>query len=294
MRTMTCSMADLDAAKDRLDLDGYAVIENALDPDLLERLRARLADQAAGERAAGVAHLEWDGANQRLWQLPAKGPVFLELLLHPLIDEMMGHLLGRSFLLSSLTANIAGPGGEEMFLHSDQGYITFPTAKPVVANVMWMLSDFTEENGATRVVPGSHLRTDVLTKTGLPAGTESVAATGLAGSALVFDGRLWHGTGKNTTDELRYGVLSYHCRPWIRQQENHFLALPDELVAAFDERLLDRLGWKMWAGLGKTGQGQQNGDQYVARLHDPVRELAADGRPLGRARRTERTERSFG
>lgn len=280
MRTTTCSMADLDAAKQRLDVDGYTVIQDALDRDLLERLQARVVEQAAGERAAGVAHLEWDGANQRLWQLPAKGSVFLELVLHPLIDEMMSHLLGHSFLLSSLTANVAGRGGEEMFLHSDQGYISFPTAKPVVANVMWMLSDFTEERGATRVVPGSHLRTEVLSKTGLPPGTESVAATGRAGSALVFDGRLWHGTGKNTTDDLRYGVLSYHCRPWVRQQENHFLALPDDLVARMDERLLARLGWKMWAGLGKTGQGQQHGDEYVERLDDPVRELAADGRPL--------------
>jgi ectoine hydroxylase-related dioxygenase (phytanoyl-CoA dioxygenase family) len=281
MLTTTCSMADLDTAKGRLDTDGFVVIEDALDAELLERLRTRLLEQAAGERAAGVAHLEWHGANQRLWQLPAKGAVFLELLLHPLIDDMMSHLLGQSFLLSSLTANIAGRGGDEMFLHSDQGYVSFPTAKPVVANVMWMVSDFTEENGATRLVPGSHLRTDVLAKTGLPTGTESVAATGIAGSALVFDGRLWHGTGKNTTDEPRFGVLSYHCRPWVRQQENNFLALPDKLVAGLDERLLTRLGWKMWAGLGKTGQGQQNGDQFVARLDNPVCELGENGRPLG-------------
>src|SRR3989440_4048085 len=149
MLTTTYSMDDLDAAKGRLDADGYVVVEDALDTELLERLRTRLVEQAAGERVAGVAHLEWDGANQRLWQLPAKGAVFLELLLHPLIDETMGHLLGQSFLLSSLTANIAGRGGDEMFLHSDQGYVSFSTAKPVVANVMWMLSDFTEENGAT-------------------------------------------------------------------------------------------------------------------------------------------------
>jgi ectoine hydroxylase-related dioxygenase (phytanoyl-CoA dioxygenase family) len=280
MATTTCSMADLDVARARLDADGYVVIDDALDPELLERLRARVVEQAAGERAAGVAHLEWDGANQRLWQLPGKGAVFLELLLHPLLDEMMGFLLGPHFLLSSLTANIAGRGGDEMFLHSDQGYVSFATPKPVVANVMWMLSDFTDDNGATRVVPGSHLRTEVLGKTGVPAGTESVAATGRAGSAMVFDGRLWHGTGKNITAEARYGVLSYHCRPWVRQQENHFLALPDDLVAGLDERLLARLGWKMWAGLGKTGQGQQTGDEFVARLERPVGELGSQGEPL--------------
>jgi ectoine hydroxylase-related dioxygenase (phytanoyl-CoA dioxygenase family) len=268
---------ELAAARAELDEQGYVVIEDALPPETVDALRERLVEQAAGERAAGVAHLEWGGANQRLWQLPAKGRVFLDLLRHPLLDELMGHLLGRNALVSSLTANIAGKGGEEMFLHADQGYLPFWTPRPVVANVAWMLSDFTEENGATRLVPGSHLREDLHARTGLPEGTTSIAASGRAGSALVFDGRLWHGTGRNTTDELRYAVLSYHCRPWIRQQENHFLALPDELVATFDETLLARLGWKMWAGLGKTGQGQQGGDVFVERLQAPVLELAADG-----------------
>ena len=266
-------------ATTQLDELGYCVVENAIDADLLQRLRDRVEEQAAGERTAGVAHLEWGGANQRIWLLVNKGDVFLELLRHPLIEEMMTPLLGRSFLLSSLTANIAGRGGDEMVLHSDQGYISFPTQKPVVANIMWMLSDFTEENGATRVVPGSHRRTEYLAKEGLPAGVESVAATGPAGSALVFDGRIWHGTGRNVTDELRYGVLSYHCRPWVRQQENPFLALDPAVLDRCDDQLRARLGFKMWAGLGKTGQGQQMGDEFVARVEKPVGALAPDGAP---------------
>lgn len=184
------------------------------------RLRERVIEQAAGERSADVAHIEWGGANQRLWMLPAKGAVFLELLLHKFIEQVMIPLLGRSFLLSSLTANIAGRGGEEMVLHSDQGYISFPTPRPVVANIMWMLSDFTDDNGATRLVPGSHRRPEII-----------------------------------------------------------FLTLPDDVVASLPDRLKNRLGWKMWAGLGKTGQGQQRGDVFVQRVARPIGELRADGTP---------------
>ena len=270
---------ELAQVHESLDVRGYAVVEGVIDRAEVERLRDRVEEQAAGERAAGIAHVEYGGANQRLWMLPGKGDVFLDLLQHPFIPQVMDHLLGRSFLLSSLTANIAGRGGEEMFLHSDQGYVSFWTPRPLVANIMWMLSDFTPENGATRLVPGSHLRTEVIGRDGLPTdeAVEVVSATGPAGSALVFDGRLWHGTGKNVTDQPRYGVLSYHCRPFVRQQENHFLALPEDLVASMPDGLRARLGWKMWAGLGKTGQGPQLGDAFVERVADPVGVLGADG-----------------
>ena len=274
------SASDLDRARAQLDERGYTVVEGVLDPAFVTLLRERVIEQAAGERAAGVAHLEWGGANQRLFMLPGKGDVFRDLLVHPFIDEVMSHLLGRNYLLSSLTANIAGRGGEEMFLHSDQGYIPFSTPRPVVANIMWMLCDFTEANGATRLVPGSHLRTEIIGRDGLPQEElEVISATGRAGSALVFDGRLWHGTGRNGSDELRYGLLSYHCRPFIRQQENHFLALPGEIVASMPEALTARMGWKMWAGWGKTGQGPQSGDVFVSQVDEPVGELRRDGTP---------------
>lgn len=271
----------LDPARQQLEELGYCVVEDALEPSLLERLRARVVEQAAGERAAGTAHLEWGGANQRIWFLLNKGRVFSELLLHPLVEGAMSHLLGKSFILSSLSANIAGRGGEEMVLHADQGYLPFPTPKPVVANIAWMLTDFTEENGATLVVPGSHLRQEDIARSGLPDDVAPVAAEGRAGSALVFDGRLWHGTGRNRTAELRHAILSYHCRPFIRQQENPFLTLDPEVVAGFSDELRARTGYKMWAGLGKTVQGQQAGDVLVDRVDEPVTCLSADGQPLG-------------
>ncbi len=109
------------------------------------------------ERNAGVASLEHVGANQRIWNLINKGAIFAELLHKPLVRDAMSHILDGRFILSSYTANIAGRGGDEMMLHADQGYVPLEIPIPVVANIMWMLDDFTDANGATRVVPGSHL-----------------------------------------------------------------------------------------------------------------------------------------
>ena len=134
-----------------------------------------------------------------------------------------------------------------MVLHSDQGYMPLGTTYPVVANIMWMLTDFTEENGATRIVPGSH-REEMPTE---PVDQDrTIAAVGPAGTALVFDGRLWHGTGANRTDEPRLGILSYFCRPFIRQQENLTMSLAPEVVAQCSAELLSILGFQTWATLG--------------------------------------------
>jgi ectoine hydroxylase-related dioxygenase (phytanoyl-CoA dioxygenase family) len=234
-------------AKRDLERYGLAIIADALTSDELARLRRRIVEQAAGERAAGVASLEHGGANQRIWNLINKGDVFAELLHKPLVRDLMGHVLGGRFIISSYTANIAGHGGEEMLLHSDQGYVPLEISIPLVANIMWMLDDFTEGNGATRVVPGSHL---VRAHPDPRQRPRSVAAVGRAGSALVFDGRLWHGTGANVTDRKRHGVLTYFARPFMRAQENCTLSVADDVLAKASPWLKDLLGFRVWRSLG--------------------------------------------
>ncbi|HZU74158.1 MAG TPA: phytanoyl-CoA dioxygenase family protein [Acidimicrobiales bacterium] len=261
--------------KARADLAtyGYCLIAGALSPDEVEALRRRLDEQAAGEAAAGVATFDAGGANQRVWNLINKGEAFRRLVLHPLAGVAMDHLVGSPHLLSSITANIAAQGGQPMILHSDQGYVTMPQPPyAMVANIMWMLDDFTEDNGATRVVPGSHQLGAAFLAPGSDEAATAVPATGPAGTALIFDGRLLHGTGANTTAEPRRGILTYFCRTYVRQQENFTLSIRDDVLAAASEELKDLLGFRCQNTLGGV-EGPRVGS-LVGRPADPVGELS--------------------
>lgn len=273
-RSVPKPTVDRSVALSDLDTFGYCIVRDALSPDQIELLRARVVAQAAGEVVAG---LDWrdSGTNQRVWMLVNKGQAFRDLVLHPLVDEMMSHLLGKDFLLSSATANIAAPGSEPMYLHTDQGYVPFATAKPLVANIAWMLDEFTEENGGTRLSPRSHTREEWT----VDQTTPTLAAAGPAGSALVFDGRLIHGTGANqTSSTLRHAILTYFCRPFIRQQENFFLGLDSQHETPENAALLRRLGYTIQHGLGRLEKPTQTG--VLSRAITPVGPLDAQGRPL--------------
>ena len=238
---------------------GYCLMANALAPGPLAAVKARLLDQAAAEIEAGLAYRDGGGPdydpssgtapNQRLLNLLDKGEEFWQLLLHPIVDEVVCHLLGENVISSSVTGNITHPGGQPQPLHSDQGYVDIPISDAVVCNTVWMLSDFTAENGGTWLIPGSHHWNRVPDE---PNDFSNVIALeGEAGTACVFEGRVWHGTGANTTEnDSRVGLLNYWCRPWLRQQENMPVSLRDETVAAMPDELKRRLGFVVHGSLG--------------------------------------------
>ena len=277
---------DLALAAADLDEFGYCLVENALSAEEVIKLRRRLEEQAAGEKQRGLAHEDAGpndtGVNQRVWFLVNKGKAFRDLLLHNVVQTLVRHVLGDEFLLSSFTANIAKPRGV-MGLHTDQWWMPKPvqpgqeTVKPgsmtgarfrgrrlshgdtapsesmspaVACNVMWMLTDFTEENGATHVVPRSHLsgkQPDV----DLDKDVESIPAVAPAGTAMVFEGRLWHSTGANVSDAPRLGALSYFCAPQFRQQENLTVGTDSAVLRDAAPELLALLGFKVWQGYGR-------------------------------------------
>jgi ectoine hydroxylase-related dioxygenase (phytanoyl-CoA dioxygenase family) len=266
---------DLDRAKHDLGRLGYCLVAGALDPERLAAVRDRLVEQAAGEVAAGVAYLDTGGRNQRVWNLVNKGADFTDLLVDPLYVEMITHVLGEGWLVSSSTANIAGPGGHPMYLHADQGYVPRPWPPyPLVANLAWLVDEFSDANGATRVVPGSHLW-----ERGVGRGEEppTVPVEAPAGSALVFDGRLLHGTGANRTDARRHVILNYACRPFLRQQENFTVSVSPEVLAGASDELLARLGFRVQGTLGGV-QGPTEG-ALMSRPTTFLGPLAADGSP---------------
>ncbi len=276
--------ADLSIAKAHLDEFGYCLLANALTPKQVEALRTRLVEQAAAEKQQGLAFEDGSkekssGINQRVWMLINKGKIFHEPLLHKDVHDLIRHVLGEQYLLSCYTANIAKPGGVAMNLHTDQWWMPPPTrrdrsplpvgsitrerrdvddagppsmiAPAVVVNVMWMLVDFTPENGGTRLVPRSHLTGRHPDKE-LDRDVEPIAAEGPAGTAMVFDGRMWHGTGANVSDGPRLGVLSTFCGPQFRTQENLTVGTSKEVLENAPPELLALLGFKVWNAYGRV------------------------------------------
>ena len=114
---------------------------------------------------------------------------------------------------------------------------------PVVLNTMWPLDEFTEENGATRYVPGSH-RWEPGRQPG--AGDPVLAAAMPPGSVMFYLGSLWHGGGANRTGRPRLGVILEYAAAWLRPQENHCLAVPRDIVRNLPERLQELLGYNIY------------------------------------------------
>jgi ectoine hydroxylase-related dioxygenase (phytanoyl-CoA dioxygenase family) len=216
------------------------------------------------------------GVNQRVWMLVNKGQVFRDLLANRPVRQLIDYTLGPEYLLSSYGANIVKPGGLAMDLHTDQWWMPEPVrrgpakvpvgsisrqqsnwtedepaeliAPQAAVNVMWMLVDFTEENGATRIVPGSHLTGE---RPNHREGVRVVAATAKAGTAMVFDGRTWHGTGANVGTSIRYGILTTFCGPMFRTQENFVAGVDSTVLEQASNDLLQLLGFKIWNGYGR-------------------------------------------
>lgn len=251
---------DLAEAKADLGEHGYCLLEGLLPSDRLTETRDTLVRIASEEVEAGTDYVYENGANQRVWTLLNKGKCFIDLALDATVDTLMTDLLGYGYLLSNIDANIAGPGGNPMFLHADQSFAPAPWPYPMVANVMWMLDDFTAENGATRIVPGSHRKGEGPVPT--ISDHISVPVCAPAGTAMVFDGRLWHQTGRNTTEsERRHGILAYYCRAFMRTQENWFLSL-DPAVLEAHPALRRLLGYELYLSLGMVDGMPRTGPRF--------------------------------
>ncbi len=214
--------------------EGYAIVEGMLSP---ERVRAMRADLRPVLDATPEGRNDFEGyATKRIYALFAKTRVFDDLAIHPLLLGVLDTVLGH-YQLSAPTGIEIGPGSPDQPLHRDDSI--YPLADPhpeFVVNTMWALQDFTEENGATRIVPRSH--------GGKPRpSAPTIAAEMEAGSVLFYPGSLWHGGGANRSDAPRLGVILEYAWAYLRAQENHLLAVPREVAATLPERLQELLGY---------------------------------------------------
>ncbi len=250
--TLPAPTADLDRAEHDLATDGICAVADALGSELLTDVRTALRTAAdhdrRGDRHGDDFPLDTDEHNQRVWNLLSRSPVFVDLVEHPVALGLLRSLLGWPMLLGNISGNITGPGGAAGLLHADQIFVPEPwPGAPQGANATWCVDEFTADNGATRFVPGSHR----LNRMPRPGDEErAVPLEAPAGTLVVFDSRLWHQTGANTTgDRHRAAIFAWYTRPIYRTQENWFLSLDPSVRQFASDDLLVLLGYKT-AGLG--------------------------------------------
>ncbi len=227
--------------------DGYAILPNAIEPDLADQLTRHI-DRILVELEIPRGTNNFLGKQtRRIFNLLARDPLFQRIPSHPALLGVIECVLGDQCLLSSLTAIEMGPGETAQPIHADDGSYDLPKPHPAYnCTALLALTDFTADNGGTRIVKGSHLR-DRGPQRGDRDETMSIEMR--AGSVLFYHGSLWHGGGSNQTSERRLGIVSNYCAGFLRQEECQLLALPRDVVATFPERLLKLVGYGTYNGL---------------------------------------------
>jgi ectoine hydroxylase-related dioxygenase (phytanoyl-CoA dioxygenase family) len=237
----------------QLDESGYVLLPNIIERGLLSRLRESVDELFSREGDAAGSEFKTEPGARRLANLVNKGSVFREIVVHPAVLPLVKHVLG-TVKLSSLNARSVNPGWDKpQPLHCDMGGLPDERG-PWVCNTVWILDDFTERNGALRVVPGSHrslrLPPDALADP-LAEHPRQTVLTGQAGSVIVMNAHLWHGGLANRTARPRTAVHAFYCRRDKPQQQYQKGLLDAELqrtlspelreLLALDDRLNDDL-----------------------------------------------------
>ena len=240
---------------------GYCKIEQALSEEQVRIVKERVLEQAEGERLAGIAQKTPSGQNINC--CVNKGRCF-ELLIeqHPsqvqggaLIEQLVTEALGPGWISTSLIGAISLKGGVPQALHQDQG--NDPDSRsPMSVNVLTAITDIDETNGGTLVIPGSHTILSEAVRERRPVGKlpPAINVDAKAGTMVITDGRLLHGTGINHTDEPRIVMLNGMQKSWMRQQENWMLSVRPEVLERASEKLLHRMGYQATTG-GQTNEG---------------------------------------
>ena len=225
----------------RLTSDGYVIVSGLMSEGDVEAARADL-NRVLAMTPTGRNAFE-GFATQRVYALFAKTRTFDQAAMHPLMLEVLDHVLGR-YQLSAPVGIRIGPGERAQVLHRDDAIYPLPQPHPpVVVNTMWPLDEFTEDNGATRFVPGSHRWEPGRQPT---AEDPVLTATMTPGSVMFYLGSLWHGGGANLTSRPRLGVILEYVVAWLRPQENHCLAVPRDVARQLPERLQELLGYNIY------------------------------------------------
>jgi ectoine hydroxylase-related dioxygenase (phytanoyl-CoA dioxygenase family) len=267
---------DVEQVKRDIAESGYALLADALSPDQVKEVRDRLEEQAEMEGKLGHAiigdgrflgrqynvHATGEEPWQGLRSLLNKGRIFQDLVAHKDVLDVMEHILGPGFLLYNLSAIIMRRGSLAQQTHSDQIMFPFTTPIPLIANAFFMITDFDEQRGGTRFVPGSHLWDYKLSYSVITndngevvdmeedAKFEWVSPEAPAGTALLFDARTIHGGGANVSGETRTAVSMAFCLRTIRQLDQFCMSVNDDVYETLSDQLKLLLGF----GFGDIGR----------------------------------------
>ena len=224
-----------------LEVYGFTIVDDVLSADEVASLKKaliRLNEEVGEERPA-------PGSCRHVSNLPTLDPIFFPVIDHAKVMPILEHFLDKSLILGSLNSRILRPGDDDQGFHSDIPREMLNMASPVMMNTVWLLDDFSPENGGTRVVPGTH-------KSGLggpPAGFEVKyyhQPTAKAGSVLIFNGQCWHAGGANRSTQNRHGLFSHYRKRMLMFQYDPHTNFP----AAWFDQLTPRQKQLMRMGKG--------------------------------------------
>lgn len=230
--------ADLERDWQALQDQGYVILERLIPEDACDAIKAALLPLLSH-----TGRNEFEGkATQRLYSVLTKTRVCDRLVDHPRILALLDKMFRPNYLLSQLQVINILPGESAQYLHPDDSFYPVPRPRPPLgAATVWAIDDFTAENGATNILPGSHLWDDRQ-----PDGTEErIQAIMPKGSVVFYGGTLWHGGGENRSGAPRLAVTAQYCEPWCRTQENYSLSVPKETVRSLSPELQTMLGYSV-------------------------------------------------
>ena len=241
----------------RLEADGFTVIDDFLTADGVAALKAALAPHLGAHSGRN----NFEGfATERVYTLVARGRLFEEITEDARLMALLDRVLQPGYLLTASQAINIMPGEAAQPLHFDDGFYRLARPRAAISYSMILaVDDFTAENGATRIVSGSHVWDDARTAALFPgspassrpadAGKAPAVAEPLllrAGACVFFSGGLVHRGGANRSTAPRLAITNQYCEPWARTQENYYLSVPREMVAAMSPKLQSLLGYDIW------------------------------------------------
>ena len=282
---------------------GFCLIEDAMSYDQCRAFRERVLDQGEGEKLAGVAQPTPTG--QYVNTLINKGDIFGKCIEQdpsavqagPLIEQLMNETLGKGWICHSFLSNGADPGGYPQGMHIDQGPLLpwITEEAPALVNTMYIPQDIDEQNGGTLLIPGSHrILIDAGSGGAIGELPPTINLEAKAGTIMIFDGRLLHGTGVNRTNERRIVATMSNVKAWMRTQENWVLSVAPDVLENASDKLLHRMGLQALTygatvegfGLGASGRiGDRWGSIKQFRIANDqgsycrVRELSKESLP---------------